>query len=405
MLLQHLSLREFRNFAAGDLDFGARFTVLHGPNGVGKTNILEALYLVATLRSFRSADLGPLVRHGAAEARVEVSGHDRQLGLGTKLAVHLTRTARQTRRLAVADGKTVRSGPDFYGRLRAILFTPEDLGVLRGSPTGRRQFLDRALFARDRAHIADIADYDKLLRSRNRVLRGEDAGIARSQQDSLLDAYDAGLAAAGAGSRSAGSGCSPTSAAPSPRPSPRSTAGTSASAWSTSASSRARPGPSRGTRRCASPRPCAARGGTTSCAAPPPSGRTATTSRCASTARTRAPSPRRVRRARSSSPSRSPSCRTPAREPVKPRCCCSTTSRANSTHSALRSCSRRFYARPASVSSRLPPRTSSACRRAAIAVTSKSTRVTSNSAATAARNRPKTGKNACLGVARATFGW
>jgi len=198
VLLQHLSLREFRNFAAGDLDFGARFTVLYGPNGVGKTNILEALYLVATLRSFRSADLGPLVRHGAAEARVEVTGHDRQLGLGTRLAVHLTRTARQTRRLAVADGKTVRSGPDFYGRLRAILFTPEDLGVLRGSPTGRRQFLDRALFARDRAHIADIADYDKLLRSRNRVLRGEDAGISRSQQDGLLDAYDAGLAAAGA---------------------------------------------------------------------------------------------------------------------------------------------------------------------------------------------------------------
>lgn len=198
MLLRHLSLREFRNFAAADLDFGERFTVLHGPNGVGKTNVLEALYLVATLRSFRSPDLGPLIRHGASEARVEVSGQDLSLGLGTRLAVHLTCTARQTRRLALADGKTVRSGPDFYGRLRAILFTPEDLGVLRGSPTGRRQFLDRALFARDRAHIADIADYDKLLRSRNRVLRGEDAGIAPDQQQGLLDAYDAGLAAAGA---------------------------------------------------------------------------------------------------------------------------------------------------------------------------------------------------------------
>lgn len=198
MLLHHLSLREFRNFAAADLDFGERFTVLHGPNGVGKTNVLEALYLVATLRSFRSPDLGPLIRHGASEARVEVSGQDLSLGLGTRLAVHLTRTARQTRRLALADGKTVRSGPDFYGRLRAILFTPEDLAVLRGSPTGRRQFLDRALFARDRAHLADIADYEKLLRSRNRVLRGEDAGIPKAQQDALLDAYDAGLAASGA---------------------------------------------------------------------------------------------------------------------------------------------------------------------------------------------------------------
>lgn len=198
MQLQHLSLREFRNFAAAEVDFGARFTVLFGPNGVGKTNILEALYLVATLRSFRSADLGPLVRHDASEARVEVVGHDHQLGLRTRLAVHLTRTARQTRRTALADGKTVRSGPDFYGRLRAILFTPEDLGVLRGSPTGRRQFLDRALFARDRAHIADIGDYDKLLRSRNRVLRGDDASVSPTQQDGLLDAYDAGLAATGA---------------------------------------------------------------------------------------------------------------------------------------------------------------------------------------------------------------
>src|SRR5690606_29301156 len=171
--------------------------VLFGANGAGKTNILEALYLVATLRSFRSTDLGPLVRHDASEARVEVAGHDHLLGVKTRLAVHLTRTARQTRRTALADGKTVRSGPDFYGRLRAILFTPEDLGVLRGSPTGRRQFLDRALFARDRAHIADIADYDKLLRSRNRVLRGDDAGINQGQQDGLLDAYDAGLAATG----------------------------------------------------------------------------------------------------------------------------------------------------------------------------------------------------------------
>ncbi len=192
--LQHLSLREFRNLSAGEVHFGPRFTVLHGHNGAGKTAVLEALYLVGTLRSFRSADLGPLVRHGQPEARVEVVGLDHRVGISSRLVVQLSRGERQTRRQALADGKTIRSGVDFYGRLWAILFTPEDLGVLRGSPNGRRQFLDRVLFSRERTHISDIQDYEKLLRSRNRVLRDEQAPRAR---DDLLAAYEVGLAEVG----------------------------------------------------------------------------------------------------------------------------------------------------------------------------------------------------------------
>ncbi len=194
MQLQHLSLREFRNLSAGEVSFGSRFTVLHGHNGAGKTAVLEALYLVGTLRSFRSADLGPLVRHGQPEARVEVVGIDHRVGISSRLVVALSRGERQTRRQAQADGKNIRSGLDFYGRLWAILFTPEDLGVLRGSPSGRRQFLDRVLFARERTHISDIQDYEKLLRSRNRVLRDEQSPRAR---DDLLAAYEVGLAEVG----------------------------------------------------------------------------------------------------------------------------------------------------------------------------------------------------------------
>ena len=196
MQLQHLSVREFRNLSAGEVHFGPRFTVLHGHNGAGKTNLLEALYLVATLRSFRSSDFSPLVRAGQTEARVDVTGIDPIVGIRSRLSVQLLRNERQTRRIALADGKLVRAGIDFYGRLRAILFTPEDLGVLRGPPGDRRQFLDRVLFARERTHIKDIQDYEKLLRSRNHVLR-EDQAAARPR-DELLATYEAGLADVGA---------------------------------------------------------------------------------------------------------------------------------------------------------------------------------------------------------------
>ncbi len=191
MDIQHLRVRDFRNFADGELDLGPRFTVLYGENGAGKTNLVEALYLVSTLRSFRVSELGPLIRQGAEAARVELRGRDPKLDLTTQLGVNLVRTGRSVRRSAIADGKTIRSAKDFYGRARAILFTPEDLGILRGSPGGRRNFLDRVLFARDRTHITDVQGYEKTLRSRNHVLRKEPDPATKRR---LAETYEVALA-------------------------------------------------------------------------------------------------------------------------------------------------------------------------------------------------------------------
>lgn len=197
MRLERLSLTDYRNFAAQQLAFGPRFTVLSGHNGAGKTNVLEALYLLSTLRSFRTSDLGALVRRGEPGARVELTAHDPELDVRTRLSVRLERReGGGTRRTAAVDDKTVRGAAKFYGRLSAVLFTPEDLAVLRGSPTGRRQFLDRVIFARDRTHIGDTSAYDKLLRSRNHVLRQDGGTLA--DREPLLDTYEAGLAEVGA---------------------------------------------------------------------------------------------------------------------------------------------------------------------------------------------------------------
>lgn len=196
MLLRRLLLRDFRNLEEVELEFGERFTVLHGHNGAGKTNVLEAVYLVSTLRSFRASELGPLVRHEAPGALVELTADDAVAGLPSQLSVKLERRGSSTRRTASADGKVIRSGAQFYGRIQAILFTPEDLAILRGSPSGRRQFLDRMVFARERAHIGDIQNYEKLVRSRNQVLKRED--VSRVERDRLLDTYEAGLSDVGA---------------------------------------------------------------------------------------------------------------------------------------------------------------------------------------------------------------
>lgn len=201
-MLRRLRLTDYRNFVEAELPFGPGFTVVYGHNGAGKTNLLEALWLTGTLRSFRTSDADSLIRTGQAAARVEVLADDADTGLQSTLEVRLERSAGSrgttTRRLASIDGKSIRAARDFYGRIRAVLFTPEDLAVLRGAPQARRQFLDRMVFARDRLHIDDVARYEKLLRARNRVLKDAGELVRGAELDRLLDTYDASLAEVGA---------------------------------------------------------------------------------------------------------------------------------------------------------------------------------------------------------------
>ena len=190
MLVRALKVSGFRNLAPTTLEPGPRFNVFSGNNGQGKTNLLEALYAVCTLRSFRSSRLRDLIHIGQDQAyvaaRVRTGGLDRRYEL----------TINQRSRLVRLDDKAVKPISRYFGGFNVVLFSPEDLLVARGSPSDRRRFLDRAVFTLRPAFLVVAQDYEKVLKNRNITLRDEN--LAHSKQEELLRVYDeqlAGLAA------------------------------------------------------------------------------------------------------------------------------------------------------------------------------------------------------------------
>jgi DNA replication and repair protein RecF len=171
-------------------------SVLVGPNGVGKTNLVEALGYVATLDSHRSATDAPLVRTGATTAviRCAVVHEDREL------LVELSIEPGRGTRARLGRSPVARSR-DVLGALRLVLFAPEDLALLRGDPAERRRYLDELLVARQPRYGGVRADYDRVLKQRNALLRT--AYLARkvgagTRDLSTLDVWDLHLAEHGA---------------------------------------------------------------------------------------------------------------------------------------------------------------------------------------------------------------
>lgn len=185
MRLLRLRLRDFRNIAQAEIEPGPRATVVFGPNGHGKTNLLEAIYLLATLRPLRASRFAELPRFG--EANCEVEGDWEVAGIERRIAVRVEGGTRQ----AFLDGKRVQDLEAYFGGISVVSFTPDDLLVVKGEPELRRRHLDRAVFNRFPAFLAESRAYGRALRARNRLLREE-------APTELLEAFDGPLVEAGA---------------------------------------------------------------------------------------------------------------------------------------------------------------------------------------------------------------
>ena len=196
MHLRRLAVADFRSWERAELDLEPGVTVLVGPNGVGKTNLVEAVGYLATLGSHRVAGDAPLVRRGADRAvvRATVVHHGRELTVELEIASGRANRAR-VNRAPVARPR------DVLGILRTVLFAPEDLALVRGDPAERRRFLDDLLVTRFPRYSAVRSDYDRVLRQRSALLktaRNARAGNGASNDLGTLDVWDGHLARHGA---------------------------------------------------------------------------------------------------------------------------------------------------------------------------------------------------------------
>jgi DNA replication and repair protein RecF len=164
MHLAHLRLRDFRNFARLDVDFVPGFHLLLGENAQGKTNILESVYLMATLRSFRGVGGTQMIRHG--QKGYFVGGSVASQGTH---AIKLYWSLRE--RSVVLDGQPVRKLSDYLGVLRTVVFCTEDLQLVKGPGRARRRFLDLLLSQTTPIYLPTLQRYTRALRARNALLK------------------------------------------------------------------------------------------------------------------------------------------------------------------------------------------------------------------------------------------
>ncbi|GAM08496.1 DNA replication and repair protein RecF [Geobacter sp. OR-1] len=184
MILSRLSVQSFRNLAATTVEFGTGFNIFCGDNAQGKTNILESIYLLGTLKSFRMAKNPELI--GWEKQFSLIKGLISDDGLNREVDLLLDQAGKKVR----VDQKTVVRVADFFGILTVVLFSPEELTMVRGAPESRRRYLDRAIFAGDVIYLTRHHEYMRILKQRNALLRSGDT--------SSLEPWNEQLAVAGA---------------------------------------------------------------------------------------------------------------------------------------------------------------------------------------------------------------
>jgi DNA replication and repair protein RecF len=191
--LEKLSLTDFRSYAQVDLTLEPGVTVLVGYNGIGKTNLMEAIGYLATLSSHRVSSDAPLLRFGTERALIRA----KLVRGGQSTVLELEINGSRANRGRINRSNPVRAR-DILGICQTVLFAPEDLALVKGDPSNRRRFLDELLVSLMPRHSATRTDYDRVLKQRNALLKSGRSGKFTAGHEATLDVWDQHMARAGA---------------------------------------------------------------------------------------------------------------------------------------------------------------------------------------------------------------
>lgn len=191
MFVSHLSLSDFRNYAVAEVELRPGANLIVGRNGQGKTNLVEALGYLSTLGSHRVSTDHAMIRAGRDAAIIRARLENGQRSILAEVQLNRVGANRaQINRSAIKP----RELPRYFS---SVLFAPEDLALVRGEPSGRRRFLDQLLILRSPRLSGVLADYDRVLKQRNSLLKSARARGVRGDALSTLDIWDERLVALG----------------------------------------------------------------------------------------------------------------------------------------------------------------------------------------------------------------
>ncbi len=166
MIIKSLELKDFRNYKELKIDFDSGVNILYGDNAQGKTNVLEAVYYTATTRSHKSSKDKDVINFDAEEAHIKTI-IDKE-GLERRIDMHLRRA--KSKGIAV-DKVRLKKAVELLGILNIVLFSPEDLSIIKNAPSERRHFVDMELCQLDQIYLYDLNNYNKIINQRNRLLK------------------------------------------------------------------------------------------------------------------------------------------------------------------------------------------------------------------------------------------